>query len=58
MGRLIPLAALLLAACGSPELPPAATAEAIDQAVINAEREMATARARTSGERTESLVGA
>lgn len=46
MGRLLPLAALMLAACGSPDLPPAtASAEAIDQAVTNAERELAAAKA-------------
>ena len=59
MGRLLPLAgALLLAACGSPELPrAAASAEAIDQAVNNAEREMAAAKAGTNGKRGD-LFGA
>ncbi len=46
MARLLPLAAaLMLAACGSPQLPPAASAESIDKAVNNAERELAAAKA-------------
>ncbi len=51
------VAALLLAACGQPQLPPAASAESIDRAVGNAEREMATAKAR-AGQGRASLVGA
>jgi hypothetical protein len=35
----------MLAACGSPQLPPAASAESIDKAVNNAERELAAAKA-------------
>ncbi len=58
MVRVVPMvAALLLAACGQPQLPPAASAEAIDRAVINAEQEMATAKAR-AGQEQPSLVGA
>lgn len=60
MGRLIPVAAaLMLAACGSSQLsPPVASAEAIDQAVTNAERELAAAKATgTQGEST-GLFGA
>lgn len=47
MDRLIPMAAaLMLAACGSPQMPaPAASADAIDKAVTNAERELAAAKA-------------
>lgn len=51
------VAALLLAACGQSQLPPAASAEAIDQAVTNAERELATAKAK-AGQGETSLVGA
>jgi outer membrane biogenesis lipoprotein LolB len=58
MGRVVPgIAALLLAACSQPQLPPAASAESIEQAVTNAEREMATAKAK-AGQGETSLVGA
>jgi len=58
MGRVVStMAMLLLAACGQPQLPPAASADAIDRAVNDAEREMATARAR-AGQGTQRLVGA
>ena len=58
MARLVPMvAALLLAACGQPQLPPAASADSIDRAVNNAEQELATAKAR-SGTAEGSLVGA
>ena len=59
MGRLLPLAgALLLAACGSTQPPRAvASAEAIDQAVNNAERELAAAKA-GSGRKQDGLFGA
>jgi hypothetical protein len=51
------VAVLLLAACGQPQLPPAASAESIDRAVNNAEHELATAKSRT-GDREGALVGA
>ncbi len=58
MARLVPMvAALLLAACGQPQLPPAASAEAIDRAVTKAERDMAAAKAKAGATET-SLVGA
>jgi len=58
MGRLLPVAgALLLAACGSPEPPRAvASADSIYQAVDNAERELAAAKAGSG--RKENLSGA
>jgi hypothetical protein len=50
---------MLLAACGSPQLPPAASAEAIDRAVVDAERQASLAKARTARlDQEESLVGA
>lgn len=59
MGRGISLAAaLMLAACGSTPSPPAASAESIEQAVNNAERELAVAKAGGSKETPAGLFGA
>ncbi|HEX8442327.1 MAG TPA: hypothetical protein VF631_01635 [Allosphingosinicella sp.] len=59
MGRLLPLAgALLLAACGSTQPPRAvASADSIYQAVDNAERELAAAKA-GGGRKQDELFGA
>jgi hypothetical protein len=58
MRRVVPIVAtILLVACGRPQLPPAASADEIERAVTEAERQMATAKAR-SGQEGQRLVGA
>ncbi len=59
MGRFLPMAAaaLLLGACGSPELPPAASADSIDKAVNQAERELAAAKASDAQKKPSGLFG-
>ncbi len=59
MGRFLPMAAaaLLLGACGSPELPPAASADSIDKAVNNAERELAAVKGGKDEKKPAGLFG-
>ena len=58
MGRVVPIVAtIMLVACSQPQLPPAASADSIERAVQEAEREMATAKGR-AGQEKQSLVGA
>lgn len=59
MGRILPLTALMLAACGTPQTTrTVASAESIDRAVVNAERELAAAKAGSAQGAATGLFGA